>query len=44
MDFAALSARLQPKHSAIAVQSTHKLSLEDRHAIYARAESELAAR
>lgn len=42
VDFSALSARLQPKHCAIAVQSTHKLALSERGAIYARAENELS--
>ncbi|WP_300064314.1 DUF6492 family protein [uncultured Roseobacter sp.] len=43
VDFATLIARLQPKHCAIAVQSTHKLSVDDRRAIYKRAEAEMAS-
>ena len=44
VDFASLAARVTPKHCAIAVQSTHSLTLEDRSAIYARADAELAGR
>lgn len=42
VNFAALAAQLQPKHCAIAVQSTHQLPIEDRRALYARVEAEWA--
>ena len=44
VDFSSLADRLQPKHCAIAVQSTHKLTIPERQDIYARAEKELVGR
>ncbi|KPP83950.1 MAG: hypothetical protein HLUCCA08_00415 [Rhodobacteraceae bacterium HLUCCA08] len=40
VDFDALKARLQPKHVAMAVQSTHQLTAQDRAALYRRADTE----
>ncbi|MEP6021542.1 MAG: DUF6492 family protein [Paracoccaceae bacterium] len=42
VDFDALRARLDPKHCAMAVQSTHNLDITARAALYKRAETDLA--
>ncbi|WP_299733786.1 DUF6492 family protein [uncultured Tateyamaria sp.] len=41
VDFDSLRARLQPKHCAMAIQSTHKLDVAERAALYQRAEKEM---
>lgn len=43
VDLAALRDRLQPKHRAIAIQSTHRLSPAERARIYRQAERSFAA-
>lgn len=43
VDFTSLKARLQPKHVAMAVQSTHELTSADRDALYRRAEVEFVS-
>ncbi len=40
VDFTGLNEQLQPKHRAIAIQSTHEISLSERKAVYDRASAE----